>query len=183
LQAFQTGCARECHSNCNGKATELVNNGSNIKSKFTAIKNTLTRPSVAKIIWSVVAQLQAFNLVSATQCGVVVRCVTSAYPGKSNDGTIPHDISCETVHQSIVEGGIVCDLNLAEWMASSSSLFIGIDESTKSTKRSFVEIEIGGQLHSTDSDLCIWCVPLTVKEVVSHSTMSHFTEVAEALSP
>jgi len=28
-------------------------------------------------------------------------------------------------------------------MASSSSLFIGIDESTKSAKRSFVEIEIG----------------------------------------
>jgi len=31
----------------------------------------------------------------------------------------------------------------------------GIDESTKSTKRSFVEIEIGGQLHSTDPDLHI----------------------------
>jgi len=42
-------------------------------------------------------------------------------------------------------------------MASSSSLFIGIDESTKST-RSFVELEIGGQLHSTDPDLHIWCV-------------------------
>jgi len=54
-------------------------------------------------------------------------------------------------------------------MASSSSLFIGIDESTKSTKRSFFEIEIGGQLHSTDPDLHIWCVPLTMKEVVSHS--------------
>jgi len=54
-------------------------------------------------------------------------------------------------------------------MASSSSLFIRIDESTKSTKRSFVEIEIGGQLYSTDPDLHIWCVPLTVKEVVSHS--------------
>jgi len=52
----------------------------------------------------------------------------------------------------------------AEWMASSSSLFIGIDESTKSTKRSFVELEIGEQM-------CIICtsgVPLTVKEVVSH---------------
>jgi len=48
--------------------------------------------------------------------------------------------------------------------------FIGIDESTKSTKRSFVEIEIGGKLCSTDPDLHIWCVPLTVKEVVSHST-------------
>jgi len=46
---------------------------------------------------------------------------------------------------------------------------VGIDESTKSTKRSFVEIEIGGQLRSTDSDLHIWCVPLTMKEVVSHS--------------
>jgi len=33
-------------------------------------------PSVAKIIHSVVAQLWAFNLVSATQCGAVVRCVT-----------------------------------------------------------------------------------------------------------
>jgi len=129
------------------------------------------RPSVAKIIRSVVAQLQAFNLVSATQCGAVVRCVTSAYPGKSNDSMAPQDISCETVNQSIVEGGIVCDLKVAEWMASSSSLFIGIDdESTKSTKRSFVEIEIGGKLCSTDPDLHIWCVPQTVKEVVSHST-------------
>jgi len=36
------------------------------------------RPSVAKIAHSVVAQLQAFNLVSATQCGAVVKCVTSA---------------------------------------------------------------------------------------------------------
>jgi len=36
------------------------------------------RPSVAKIICSVVAQLRAFNLVSATQCGAVFRCVTSA---------------------------------------------------------------------------------------------------------
>jgi len=52
-------------------------------------------------------------------------------------------------------------LKVAEWMASSSSLFIGIDKSTKSTKRSFVEIEIGGQLCSTDPDLHIWCVPLT----------------------
>jgi len=43
------------------------------------------RLSVAKIIRGVVAQLWAFNLVSATQCGAVVRCVTSAYPGKSND--------------------------------------------------------------------------------------------------
>jgi len=56
------------------------------------------RPSVAKIIRSVVAQLRAFNLVSATQCGAVVRCVTSAYPGTSNDGTVPQDISRETVH-------------------------------------------------------------------------------------
>jgi len=54
-------------------------------------------------------------------------------------------------------------------MDSSSSLFIRIDESTKSTKRSFVGIEIGGQLRSTDPDLHIWCVPLTVKEVVSDS--------------
>jgi len=50
------------------------------------------------------------------------------------------------------------ELFVAEWMASSSSLFIGIDESTKSTKRSFVEIEIGGQLHSTDPDLHIWII-------------------------
>jgi len=62
---------------------------------------------------------------------------------------VPNDISCESVHQSIVEGGIVCELKLAEWMASSSSLFIGIDESTKSTMRSFVEIGIGGELCST----------------------------------
>jgi len=121
----------------------------------------------AKIIRSVVAQLWAFNLVSATQCAAVVRCAISAYPGKSNGGMVPQDISRETVNQSIVEGGIVCDLKLAEWMASSSSLFIGIDESTKSTKRSFVEI--GGELHSTDPDLHIWCVPLIVKEVVCHS--------------
>jgi len=39
---FQTGHAREFYSNCNSKATELVNNGSNINGKFTAIKNTLT---------------------------------------------------------------------------------------------------------------------------------------------
>jgi len=55
-------------------------------------------------------------------------------------------------------------------MASSSSLFIGIDESTKSTKRSFAEIEIGGQLCSTDPDLHILCVSLTMKKVMSHST-------------
>jgi len=39
---FQTGCARECYSNCNGKATEFVNNGSNVNSKLTAIMNMLT---------------------------------------------------------------------------------------------------------------------------------------------
>ena len=143
---------------------------STVSSQPSRTRSQPGRPSVAKIIRSVVAQLRAFNLVSATQCGAVVRCVTSAYPGKSNDGTVPQDISCETVHRSIVEGGIVCDLKVAEWMASSSSLFIGIDESTKSTKRSFVELEIGGQLRSTDPDLHIWCVPLTVKEVVSHFT-------------
>jgi len=48
----------------------------------------------------------AFNLVSATQCGAGVRCATSANPGKSNDGTEPQDIICETVHWSIVEGGL-----------------------------------------------------------------------------
>jgi len=116
--------------------------------KHTAIKNMLKR---------------AFNLVSANQCGAVVRCVTSVYSGKSNDGTVPQDISHETVHQSIIEGGIVCDLKVAEWMASLYSLWIGINESTKSTKRSFVEIEIGGELRNTDPDLHIWCVPLTVK--------------------
>jgi len=53
---FQTGCARECYSNCNSKATELVNKGSNINSKFTAIKNTLTtrealnRPSMVQYL-------------------------------------------------------------------------------------------------------------------------------------
>jgi len=76
------------------------------------------RPSVVKIIPSVVAQLPAFKLVSATQCGAVVRCVTSTYPGKSNDGMVPQDISCETVLQSIVEGGIVCDLKWEEDKAS-----------------------------------------------------------------
>jgi len=44
--------------------------------------------------------------VSATQCGAVVRCVTSAYPGKSNDGTAPQDMNSEAVHQLIAEGGI-----------------------------------------------------------------------------
>jgi len=38
---FQTGCARECYSNCKGKATEFVNNGSNINGKFIAINNKL----------------------------------------------------------------------------------------------------------------------------------------------
>jgi len=56
------------------------------------------RPSVAKIICSVVAQLPTFNLVSATQCSAVVRCVTSAYPGKSNDDMVAQDISHETIH-------------------------------------------------------------------------------------
>jgi len=91
---------------------------------------------------SVVAQLRAFNLVSTTH-------------GDWN---------------SVGKPLLSCDLKVAEWMASSSSLFIGIDESTKSTKRSFVEIEIGGQLCSMDPDLHIWCVPLTMKELVSHST-------------
>jgi len=57
------------------------------------------RPSVAKIICRFFAQLRAFNLMSAAQCGAVVRCVTSAYPGKSNDGVVPQDISHETVCQ------------------------------------------------------------------------------------
>jgi len=39
---FQTSCARECYSNCNSKATEFVNNGSNINGEFTTIKDTLT---------------------------------------------------------------------------------------------------------------------------------------------
>jgi len=39
---FQTGCARECYSNCHSKATEIFSNGSNINGKFTAIKDTLT---------------------------------------------------------------------------------------------------------------------------------------------
>jgi len=73
------------------------------------------------------------------------------------------------VHQSIVAGGIVFDLKLAEWMASSPSLYVGIDECTKLTKRSFVGLEIGGQLDSMDPDLHIWCAPQTAKEVVSHS--------------
>jgi len=57
---FQTDCARECLSNCNGKATEFVNNGSNINDTFTAIKNT----PVAKIICSVVAQLHVVTCVT-----------------------------------------------------------------------------------------------------------------------
>jgi len=120
---FQTDCAREYHSKCNGKATEFVNNGSNINCKFTAIKNTLTtrealssqdntrcccsttgiQPGVNKPVW----------------CSSQM-CHKHIYPGKSNDGMEPQDISCETVHRLIVEGGIVCDLKVAEWMASSS---------------------------------------------------------------
>ena len=71
---------------------------STVSSQPSRTRSQPGRPSVAKIIRSVVAQLWAFNLVSATQCGAVVRCVTSAYPGKSNDGTVPQDISRETVH-------------------------------------------------------------------------------------
>ena len=71
---------------------------STVSSQPSRTRSQPGRPSVAKIIRSVVVQLWAFNLVSATQCGAVVRCVTSAYPGKSNDGTVPQDISCETVH-------------------------------------------------------------------------------------
>jgi len=127
--ATETATARPLLNVSTMEATSLVS------SQPSRTHSQAGRPSVAKIIHSVVAQLQAFNLVSATQCGAVVRCVTSSYPGKSNDGMVPQDISCETVHRLIVEGGIVCDLKVAEWMASSSSLFIGIDESTKSTKR------------------------------------------------
>jgi len=83
---------------------------------------------------------------------------------------VPQDISLEIVHLWIVEGGIVCDLKVAEWMASSSSLFIGIDESTKSTKRSF--LELGGQMCSTDPDLHIWCVTLTVQSKTEQEVVS-----------
>jgi len=63
------------------------------------------RPSVAKIIQSAVAQLWAFNLVSATQCGAVARCVTSAYPGKSKLSTnlnLPNDLFVALVLSSIL---------------------------------------------------------------------------------
>jgi len=69
-----------------------------VSSQPSRTRSQAGRLSVAKIIRSVIAQLRAFNLVSATQCGAVFRCVTRAYPGKSNDGTVPQDISCETVH-------------------------------------------------------------------------------------
>jgi len=35
--------------------------------------------------------------------------------------TVPQDISDATVHQSIVEGRIVCDLKVAEWMGTMST--------------------------------------------------------------
>jgi len=35
-------CKYKCYSNCNGKTTKFVNNGNNINSKFTTIKNMLT---------------------------------------------------------------------------------------------------------------------------------------------
>jgi len=69
-----------------------------VSSQPSRTRSQAGRPSVAKIICSVVAQPRAFNLVSATQSGAVVRCVTRTYPGKSNDGMVPQDISCETVH-------------------------------------------------------------------------------------
>jgi len=125
---FQADCARQS-ATVTAMARPLLNLSTMAATSMVSSQPSRTlsqpgRPSVAKIIRSVVAQLRAFNLVSATQCGAVVRCVTSTYPGKSNDGMVPQDISCETVHRSTVEGGIVCDLKVAEWMASSSSLFI-----------------------------------------------------------
>jgi hypothetical protein len=72
----------------------------------------------------------------------------------------------------------VHDLWLAEQMAASSSLFIGIDESSKVTGRSFVEIEIGGRLRNEDSSSAPWCSPLAVREMVSH-TAEKMIEVIE----
>jgi len=77
--------------------------------------------------------------------------------------TIEHDRYCP--HPDPLPEDVIDEVNKAINEIGSQ-----IHESTKSTKRSFVELEIGGQLHSTDPDLHIWCVPLTVKDVVSQST-------------
>jgi len=64
-------------------------------------------------------------------------------------------------------------------MALLSQIFLCMDESSKVTGRSFVEIEIGGQY--LDNCETVWFSPLVLQEVVSHTASKMAQIIANEL--
>jgi len=152
-------------------------------STMTTPSRTSTSPSsssrtVKKKIHSLVALMQAINMVSANQCGSVIKLITQAYP-TAHGSEKPQIVSHKLVNSAVVKGDVMHNMWLADQMALSSQIFLCIEESSKVMGQSFVEIEIGGQY--LDNRKTAWFSPLVVQEVVSHTASKMAQIIAEEL--
>jgi len=114
----------------------------------------------------------------ANQCGSVIKSITQAYPS-AHGSEKPQIVSHKSANRAVVKGDVVHNMWLADQMASLSQIFLCIDESSKVTGQSFVEIEIGRQY--LDNCKTAWFSPLVVQEVVSHTASKMAQIIADEL--
>jgi len=152
-------------------------------STMTTPSRTSTSPSsslrtVKKKIHHLIRLMRATNMVSANQCGSVIKSITQAYP-PAHGSEKPQIVSHELVNRAIVKGDVVHYIWLADQMALSSQIFLCIDESSKVMGQSFVKIEISGQY--LDNRKTAWFSLLVVQEVVSHMASKMAQIIADEL--
>jgi hypothetical protein len=121
------------------------------------------------------AELRCLDLVAGQQCGSVYRRCVEATGQK-----VVQEASHDTVHRISVEAGVCLDYEVCQKLANSDDLFIGIDESSKSNNRSFVEIEFGGRCRTGGNSL--WSYPVALIEVMDHRAESMLQMIENALA-
>ena len=78
----------------------------------------------------------------------------------------------------VIEAGICVDYYIAEQLSNSIDLFIRIDESSKNSGRSFVEIEFDGK-NKISNKIWNYCVALI--EVENHTAQKLLNEILKSI--
>ena len=121
---------------------------------------------------AVFAQMLAKCNVSARQCGNVVDIITHGFDARETS-----NVSKDTANRCLVEGAMCLDHEMAKKLSQTRELYVGIDETSKIDRRSFIELEFGGILEGK-----MWGYIFSLTEVAQHKAKDLVSLIKSTLS-
>lgn len=118
------------------------------------------------------AKLLGHCNLAANQCAEAIKALISPLCAKQY--CTP---SRDTAQRCLIEGAVCVDLEMAKRLSTSDELYVGIDETSKSDKRSFIEVEFGG----VDERGKLWGHVFRILEVSQHTANDLLKDVVNTL--